>query len=203
MVDLETSLRHAYALGIGVGLIIVAVVLTGLSFSLNPGFISSPIYWDSTTSIAPDSAGIVELGYVPMGHLFVGRATIWSGGWGGEPSLVSLSVQDSSGNNILASTVADGSFTFTFEAPKDDYYYFFFDNTYGSLSGSSSESKEIFWQIFYYANYGLVLRVSASLLCCVGIICFVYVLRAKEPSIRREPISALSQEIVEKIIGRK
>jgi hypothetical protein len=185
-------------------LAVVAVISTGLFF-LPKHVFPNLSYWDSTDSIEPNSAERVNLGYVSRGHFFVGKATLWKGGWGGEPAILGVGIQDSSGNTVLASTLVYESFSFEFEAPKDDFYYFYFDNSY-SVVPFSNEGKVVFWQVFYYGPYTLIFQILASVLWASEFIfiSFYCIKKEKEPERREQSIPVLADEIIEKIVrGRE
>ena len=166
-----------------------------MSLSFYPMYLVLPnwSYWDSTISVKSSETWKVCIGFIPKGHLFVGKITVYSS----DSQRISVNIKDSLGNTVFRSVLVDGSYSFVFQSPKDDYYYFHFDNTYSTLGFSSFYDKKILWQIYYYGNYTLIFQVSGILLLMAGILCVgLHLLRSEKRAIyfSREVYKALQEK---------
>jgi len=186
--------RPVDVLRIGIIITIVSIILFCLNFYPTYKILPNWGYWDSTFSIESNGIRKVELGFIPKNHIFICKITIYS-----ESPKVTMRLEDSLGNTVLASVLVDGSYSFVFQSPKDDFYYFYFDNLDYPYS---LYDKTIFWQIFYYDNYPLVIQISGSILWVIGII-FIgsyFLLQRRKRTIQ---VPVATYEVIQKLAKSK
>lgn len=149
----------------GIILAIIGVILLGLSLYPTYTFLPSWSYWDSTVYVEGSSSRKICIGFIPKGSICVVKITVYS-----ESPKIFAGLTDSLEGGVHPSVFVDESYSFVFQAPKDDFYYLYFDNSYTLGSGYWLD-KEVFWQIYYYDRYSRVFQISGVLSLISGFIC--------------------------------
>lgn len=139
------------------------VVILGVGLLISPflvpfhSFLPAWIYRDDSYHIKPKGYRSLAIG-LTLGGIIRGMLVI-----GGGDGYIGFSVEDSSGNIVIAEERVSGRYFFEFQPGKTDSYILVLDNS------DSSAAKSVYWIVWIY-YYNILFLLSGIAVSIVGIV---------------------------------